>query len=44
MRVVQERPVESIVRPFQEFAERQTSGGILLIIITVVALVWTNSP
>jgi NhaA family Na+:H+ antiporter len=42
--VKQERPVERIVRPFQEFAERQSSGGVLLIIATVVALVWANSP
>lgn len=44
MRVKQERPVEKIVRPFQEFADRQSSGGVLLIVATVVALVWANSP
>jgi hypothetical protein len=36
--------VERIVRPFQDFARKQSSGGILLIIATVVALVWANSP
>ena len=37
-------PVERIVRPFQDFAHKQSSGGILLIIATVIALVWANSP
>ncbi len=45
MGVARERPpVERIVRPFQDFAHKQSSGGILLIIATVVALVWANSP
>jgi NhaA family Na+:H+ antiporter len=37
-------PVERIVRPFQDFAHKQSSGGILLIIATAVALIWANSP
>ena len=37
-------PVERIVRPFQDFAHKQSSGGILLIMATLVALVWANSP
>src|ERR671939_2082688 len=45
MSVARERPpVERIVRPFQDFANKQSSGGILLIIATAVALVWANSP
>jgi Na+:H+ antiporter, NhaA family len=36
-------PVERIVRPFQDFAHKQSSGGILLIVATAVALVWANS-
>lgn len=44
MSVAQERPVERIVRPFQDFAHKQSSGGILLIAATVVALAWANSP
>ena len=39
-----DRPVEKIVRPFQDFAQKASSGGILLIAATVVALVWANSP
>jgi Na+:H+ antiporter, NhaA family len=37
-------PVERIVRPFQDFAHKQSSGGILLIAATMVALAWANSP
>ena len=45
MRVARERPpVERIVRPFQDFADKQSSGGILLIVATAVALLWANSP
>ncbi len=44
MSVVEGRPVERIVRPFQDFAHKQSSGGILLIFATVIALVWANSP
>ncbi len=36
--------MERIVRPFQDFAAKASSGGVLLIIATVVALVWANSP
>ena len=32
------------MRPFQDFAHKASSGGILLIVATVVALVWANSP
>ena len=44
MSVERERPVEKIVRPFQDFAQKQSSGGILLILATAVALIWANSP
>ena len=37
-------PVERIVRPFQDFASKQSSGGVLLIVATAAALVWANSP
>ena len=32
------------MRPFQAFAERESSGGILLLAATAVALGWANSP
>lgn len=44
MGVKRDRPVERIVHPFQAFADKASSGGILLIAATVVALVWANSP
>jgi NhaA family Na+:H+ antiporter len=44
MGVKQARPVEKIVRPFQEFADKESSGGLLLIAAAIVALVWVNSP
>jgi NhaA family Na+:H+ antiporter len=37
-------PIIRIIRPFQAFAENKTSGGILLLLCTVAALVWANSP
>jgi Na+:H+ antiporter, NhaA family len=37
-------PVERIVRPFQDFAHKQSSGGIVLIVATAAALAWANSP
>jgi NhaA family Na+:H+ antiporter len=44
MGVKRDRPVERIVHPFQAFADKASSGGILLIAATVVALAWANSP
>ncbi|MCB2213197.1 Na+/H+ antiporter NhaA [bacterium] len=38
------RPIDTILRPFQEFERREASGGILLLAATVVALIWANSP
>lgn len=37
-------PMERLVRPFQEFARLEASGGVLLIGCTVAALIWANSP
>jgi NhaA family Na+:H+ antiporter len=37
-------PIQRLVRPFQEFARLEASGGILLIGCTVAALIWANSP
>ena len=36
--------MKRLVRPFQEFARMEASGGILLIGCMVVALAWANSP
>lgn len=37
-------PIDQLMRPFQSFLEKEASGGILLLIFTVLALVWANSP
>lgn len=42
--VVESAPIETILRPIQKFFKVQASGGILLFIFTVIALIWANSP
>lgn len=37
-------PIEQVLLPFQEFFRTKTTGGVMLIISAVVALVWANSP
>lgn len=44
MGVARRQPVEKIARPFQDLAEKQSSGGIFLITATIAALAWANSP
>lgn len=38
------RPIDRILSPFQEFTQQEASSGILLIIATIIALIWANSP
>jgi len=38
------RPIDAVIRPFQEFAHTEASGGLLLLGFTVAALAWANSP
>lgn len=38
------RPLRIILYPFQRFSQVQASSGILLLVCTVVALAWSNSP
>ena len=37
-------PIEILLKPINEFLHQEASGGILLIICSVIALVWANSP
>lgn len=37
-------PIERFLRPFQRFAQTESSGGIVLLLATIVALIWANSP
>jgi len=36
------KPMKKVLSPFQKFAKIEASGGILLIVCTVVALLWAN--
>jgi NhaA family Na+:H+ antiporter len=36
--------IERALRPFQEFAQRESSSGLLLLACAALALVWANSP
>jgi NhaA family Na+:H+ antiporter len=36
--------IDRALRPFQDFAHRESSSGLLLLISTVIAIVWANSP
>ena len=35
---------ERVLRPFQQFARTESSGGIVLMVCTALALAWANSP
>jgi NhaA family Na+:H+ antiporter len=35
---------ELLLRPFQEFVQAETSSGMLLLVCTIIALLWANSP
>ncbi|MDP2365797.1 MAG: Na+/H+ antiporter NhaA [Ignavibacteria bacterium] len=37
-------PIEKLTYPIQEFLHKEASGGILLILFTIAALIWANSP
>lgn len=37
-------PIERAIRPFQQFASREASGGIVLFVATIAALLFANSP
>jgi NhaA family Na+:H+ antiporter len=37
-------PIDAILGPFVNFAKKQASGGIVLLLCTVLALLWANSP
>ena len=40
----QPTPAEKLLRPIQSFIKIEASGGILLMALTAVALIWANSP
>ena len=36
--------IERVLSPFEQFARRESSGGVVLLVCTVIALLWANSP
>ncbi|WP_319777631.1 Na+/H+ antiporter NhaA [Maridesulfovibrio sp.] len=36
--------IDRMLQPFYEFVKIESSGGLILIIATVIALIWANSP
>lgn len=41
---LEKAPIEKLLSPFQQFAKRSTAGGIVLLVCTVLAMIWANSP
>lgn len=39
-----ETPVERLKRPFQTFAQIESSGGVILVLCAIAAMLWANSP
>ena len=37
-------PIDRLIRPFQVFAHNKVAGAVVLMVATVVALAWANSP
>ena len=37
-------PIVALLSPFQQFIRNETSGGLLLLSATLIALIWANSP
>ena len=42
--VITEPPIQRILSPFQNFFSTQASGGIVLFIAAIIAIIWANSP
>lgn len=36
--------IDKVMQPFYEFVKIESSGGLVLIIATIIALIWANSP
>ena len=44
-RIANERSAEQVVvRPLRDFLHTEAAGGVVLVVATVVALIWANSP
>ena len=36
--------IQRVLRPFQQFIHTESSGGVVLLVCTAIALIWANSP
>ncbi len=36
--------IDKMLQPFYEFVKIESSGGMVLILATIIALIWANSP
>ena len=36
--------LQGVLTPFQRFLRLEAAGGLLLLAITIIALIWANSP
>ena len=43
-KTVSREPIQKLLRPFIEFTTAEASGGIVLLICVVIAIIWINSP
>ncbi len=41
---VEPRRIDKMLQPFYDFVRVESSGGLVLIIATIIALIWANSP
>src|SRR5690349_16398316 len=44
IQVADKPAIDRILKPFQKFFVTEASGGIILLITAVIAIVWANSP
>ena len=42
MNMLNNQPMDRLIQPFQRFVSQEASGGILLLICTLIALIWSN--
>jgi NhaA family Na+:H+ antiporter len=44
IKVIDKPSIDIILNPIKKFLQIQASGGIILLIVTVVSIIWANSP
>lgn len=41
---IRQYPIDRLHRPFHDLLRDQSTGGVLLFVVAVIAMVWANSP